>query len=229
MAYELVEDVLDHAPEGMSVAERLILVCIAEEARKGTRMAEIPQARLRKRTGLGEEGLKTAIRRLRDRGYEVRVPFAKDRHGKPIYAIPGRTCTYLVPAFDRPIGCDCRRCKEGVAVTPPPKEGVAQTPTAGAETPTAGVYDPTAGVRATPNQSGEPYGLSPDHAAPPSRAPQGRDDVAAAKQWARQRIAEAQKKNRQSVHRREGSAMAALNQAVLRIVPPPAEPEGATA
>lgn len=51
MAYQLVQEVLDHAPP-MTAAERLILVAIAEEIRSTTnRRCEIDTESLCRRTG----------------------------------------------------------------------------------------------------------------------------------------------------------------------------------
>lgn len=229
MAYELVEEILDHAPAGLTPAERLILVCIAEEARKGTRTAEIPAERLRRRTGLGDNGLRPALRRLESRGISVRLPLGKDRNGKPVYAIPGRVCAYSVPVFDAPIGCPCHRCEKAVPQHLLQTEEVPEHRQAVPQHRQAVPQHHAGGATAPPNQSGDPVGVSPDHASPPSRAPSGRDDIEAAKQWAREKAIEAQAKHRREGNRRDGSAMNRLNQALLRIVPVPPEAEGAPA
>lgn len=108
MAYELVEEVLDHAP-AMTAAERLILVCIAEKARLPERAAKITGEELARRTGgsIGERGIRQALTRLAERGLEVRVPIGYDKHGGPVYAVPGRVRHFHVPHF-RPAPGDCR-------------------------------------------------------------------------------------------------------------------------
>lgn len=115
MAYELVEEVLDHAPE-MTAAERLILVCIAEDARNVLdRAAKIPSERLLRRVGgeIGERGIRQALTRLAGRGLDVRVPLGYDRRGAPVYAVPGRVRQFRLPHF-RPAAGDCRcyGCRE---------------------------------------------------------------------------------------------------------------------
>lgn len=110
MAYELVEEVLDHAPEGLTPAERLVLVCIAEECRGTTRTRPIPTERIMKRTGLGPRGLRDACTRLESRGLRVRVIMGLDRRGHAIYAIPGRVCEWVLPVFPPADGCTCDPC-----------------------------------------------------------------------------------------------------------------------
>jgi hypothetical protein len=109
MAYKLVKEVLDHAPD-MTPAERLLLVCIAEECRGTNRLREIASEVLQRRTGLGARGLRDACTRLEARGFKVRVRFSTDKHGQPVYAVPGRVCQWLLPVFDPPKGCDCETC-----------------------------------------------------------------------------------------------------------------------
>lgn len=110
MAYELVEEVLDHAPEDLGPAERLLLVCIAERCRGNARMRDIGTAELRRRTGLDERGLRHAAQRLEKAGLKVRVALRLDKHGKPVYAVPGRVCRWVLPPLTPPDGCVCLRC-----------------------------------------------------------------------------------------------------------------------
>lgn len=110
MAYELVQEVLDHAPEDLDPGARLVLVCIAEECRGGSRMREIPSERLQRRTGLGARGLRDACKRLEARGIKVRVAMSVDRHNKPVYAVPGRSCQWVLPPLAPPDGCMCMPC-----------------------------------------------------------------------------------------------------------------------
>lgn len=113
MAYELVEEVLDHAP-AMTPTERLILVCIAEEARLPERAAKITGERMMRRVGseVGERGIRQALTRLAERGLEVRVPIAYDKRGGPVYAVPGRVRHFRVPHFlPAPGECRCHGCR----------------------------------------------------------------------------------------------------------------------
>lgn len=109
MAYKLVKEVLDHAPE-MTPAERLLLVCIAEECRGTNRIREIRSEVLQRRTGLGPRALRDAVGRLDTRGIKVRMRLSTDKHGKPVYAVPGRVCQWILPVFPPPAGCDCETC-----------------------------------------------------------------------------------------------------------------------
>lgn len=115
MSYELVEEVLDHAPAGLGAAERLVLVCIAEECRGKIRKRDIPAEDIRRRTGLGERGLRHACDRLAKAGIKVRVALALDRNGEPVYALTGKVCRWELPPFDPPPGCPCARCEEADA------------------------------------------------------------------------------------------------------------------
>lgn len=113
MAYKLVKEVLDHAPD-MTPAERLVLVCIAEECRGANRVREIPSEVLQRRTGLGARGLRDACTRLDSRGIKVRMRLSTDRNGQPVYAVPGRVCQWILPVFDAPKGCACDTCSDEV-------------------------------------------------------------------------------------------------------------------
>lgn len=110
MAYELVEEVLDHAPPELDPGARLLLVCIAEECRGGARIRDIPAADLRRRTGLGERGLRHACDRLEAAGLKVRVALALDKHGRPVYALTGKVCRWVLPPMPKPANCPCARC-----------------------------------------------------------------------------------------------------------------------
>jgi len=125
VAYQLVNDVLDHAP-GMTPAERLVLVAIAEETRSAGDVVKIPGSRMRRRAKLGERGLRDVLTRLAKRGIEVRVPLGADRRGQPIYAVPGEVPKYRLPAFPAPTGCDCRDdCRPPMYGPEPPYAQVA--------------------------------------------------------------------------------------------------------
>jgi hypothetical protein len=114
VAYQLVAEVLDHAPV-MTAAERLILVAIAEFARKDSRECSCAVEDLERRTGAGTTGVRAALRRLATRGLDVRVPLMTDGNGKPVYATRGRVPRYRLPCFPPPAGCACPSCRsEGV-------------------------------------------------------------------------------------------------------------------
>jgi hypothetical protein len=137
MAYELVAEVLDHAPEGLDPAERLVLLCIAEECRGNARIRDIPAERIRRRTGLGERGLRHVCDRLAAAGLKVRVALSTDRHGKPVYALTGKVCRWILPPLPIPDNCDCARCEGAASQVLPPETEDAQgrTPDAQGRTP----------------------------------------------------------------------------------------------
>lgn len=115
MAFELVEDILDHAPADLTHTEVLLLVAVAEFARVETRMAAVDQADLARRVRVDQDSIKKICQRLEKRGIQVRLAFAFDRIGRPLYAVPGRTSTYIVPTFVPPENCSCHRCTKGVS------------------------------------------------------------------------------------------------------------------
>lgn len=140
MAYELVAEVLDHAPDGLDPAERLVLLCIAEECRGNARVRDIPAERIRRRTGLGERGLRHVCDRLAAAGLKVRVALSTDRHGKPVYALTGKVCRWVLPPLPIPDNCDCARC-EGADPQVPRQTGEdseGRTPDAQGRTPDGG-------------------------------------------------------------------------------------------
>ena len=140
MAYELVAEVLDHAPEGLDPAERLVLLCIAEECRGSSRIRDIPAERIRRRTGLGDRGLRHVCERLAAAGLKVRVALSLDRHGKPVYALTGKVCRWILPPLPAPADCGCARC-EGADPQVPRQTGEdseGRTPDAQGRTPDGG-------------------------------------------------------------------------------------------
>lgn len=58
---------------------------------------ETPRETLRRRSGLSDAGLTKALRRLAASGLEVRVPLAIDNHGRPVYAVRGRSSDFQIP------------------------------------------------------------------------------------------------------------------------------------
>lgn len=111
MAYQLVQEVLDHAPP-MTAAERLVLVAIAETIRStAARQCDLDTEALQRRTGgLDPSNVRAAFRRLADRGLDVRVALGVDRGGKPVYAYRGQVPRYQLPQFPAPHGCRCVNC-----------------------------------------------------------------------------------------------------------------------
>lgn len=108
MGYRLYRHVLDHAPADLTSGERLLLLVIADDANDDTRLGRPGTDLLTHRTGIGSRGLRKALERLAERGFEVRVPITEDENGHPVFAVRGRRTTYRVPVFplrqDIPMG-----------------------------------------------------------------------------------------------------------------------------
>ena len=113
MAYQLVAEVLDHAPADLTPAERLALVAIAEWVRAGSRRCARPAGDLAARVGVSPESIGKVLLRLKRHGLEVRVAIGKDKHGEAVYAVPGRVSTFELPPLPAPAGCSCQTCKGG--------------------------------------------------------------------------------------------------------------------
>lgn len=135
MAWQLVVEVLDHAPPDLTAAELLVLVALAEKMpRRGP--YDYTTRHLMRRTRLKERGLRAAVERLAGRGIDVRVPIGVDKRGRPLYAAYGLAPRWKLPAFDPPDGCLCDSCEvsRGGAVVPPTSGGGT---TASSEAPSA--------------------------------------------------------------------------------------------
>lgn len=191
MAYELVAEVFDHAPEGMDPTCRVILLCIAEQCRRPrgstvpARVAQFPAELMRKRAGIADErGLRHALNRLRDRyGMNVRVAIKLDRRGMPVYAVPGQTCTWVLPPLPVPPDCGCQRCSEQAdAQVPLPEEEDGQVREGGHGMSQGGPPRPAGGRPSPPPHTGpETRGegtLAPRPQEPPHGCPRHQTDPA---------------------------------------------------
>lgn len=110
MSGKLVGEVVDWlrtpVASGVSLAERVILLVIAERANPATREMWRHKAdeenlfdRLLGATGLGRDGLTHALQKLGKRGLEVRVVIGTDKNGRPLYACKGRATRFALPEF----------------------------------------------------------------------------------------------------------------------------------
>lgn len=174
MSHALVTEVLDHAPAELTTLERLILVVIAEAAqdedRPGVpaREAWPSMETLSKRTGMPPRTVRAAMRRLAERGLDVRVRQGTDKRGAPVYAHYGHATQYRVPRL--------RGLREGGTGQPPlvGEGGTGQPPL----TPERGLPSdqeealerPEGGCPVPPNQK-EPEGTTPQPPAVASPAP----------------------------------------------------------
>lgn len=120
MGYELYRHVLNHAPADLSKEERLLLLAIADDANERTRLSRPGVGLLEHWTGMDAQAIKRALRKLAERGWEIRVPLARRGDGSPVYAFRGRRSTYRVPVFpprpDHPMGVagDLQTARMGV-------------------------------------------------------------------------------------------------------------------
>lgn len=94
------------AAEGLTQAERLVLLIIAERADKRTRrfwrhrIDELtPTELIASRVGVSADSLTKVLRRLAARGLEVRVPIGMNGKGQPVFAVRGRATDYVVPVL----------------------------------------------------------------------------------------------------------------------------------
>jgi hypothetical protein len=117
MAYELVSEVLDHTPVDLTPGEQLVMVVIAEyvlssDYARGVRRTSRPAAEVARRAKMTPSGLRQAFQRLAERGLELRVPLRTGKDNRPVYAMPGRSSTYEIPALAAANGgsCVCDTC-----------------------------------------------------------------------------------------------------------------------
>ena len=167
MAYDLVTEVLDHAPATITNVELVVMVAIAEwvqhdDYRRGIRQCSRAQADLSRRTRLAPAGVKTALQRLAERGLELRVPLSIGKDGRPVYAVPGRVSTYRIPPLPAPPGCSCSNCRAkqgGTTGSPSTNKGGPQAPLGGTTgSPSAGQNGVKGGPQAPP--TGKTSGIS---------------------------------------------------------------------
>lgn len=120
MSWQLVVEVMDHAPRHLSPQERLVLAIIAEYTRDARgRESEQSIEDLAWRAGLTASGAKQVLAKLEAKGVPVRVPRGIDKHGRPFYAVRGQVPRYRLPEFPAPPGCPCATCeKDGSDETP---------------------------------------------------------------------------------------------------------------
>jgi hypothetical protein len=121
--YQLVAEVLDHAPGGLDATAVLLLVAIAEDTRTPGEIREIGTESLCRRTRVDARGLRHVVARLADAGIKIRVPIGTDRLGRPLYAVPGRVPQWSLPTLSAPEGCSCRTC---TTVPPQPVDNATQ-------------------------------------------------------------------------------------------------------
>ena len=98
MGYRLYREIRDYAPLDWTPTERLVALMIADDAGEETRKSWIKLPELMARTGVRtESGIRQALQRLAKRGYEFRVPIAKGKDGRSVFAVKGHSLDFIVP------------------------------------------------------------------------------------------------------------------------------------
>lgn len=97
MGFKLYHEVSDFGPASWTVEQRMVAVVIALDANDQTRKSQISQGKLLCKTGLSVAGLKRALQKLAESGYDFRVAVKDDKNGNPVYAYRGHATDYLVP------------------------------------------------------------------------------------------------------------------------------------
>ncbi|MGW6258620.1 hypothetical protein [Streptomyces sp. NPDC055085] len=143
MGIKRIVEVLDHVPEELTAAERMVLVAIAENINdadpKRETWPDFNAGVLARRTGLtGDGALKRALQRLAKRGMEVRVPIATGKDGRLLYAVPGRQCRYRLPVLTGEVGASPGVTEGGTTVPPRAPQGGTTVPPGGTTVPPKG-------------------------------------------------------------------------------------------
>jgi hypothetical protein len=97
VGYKLYREVRDFAPADWTAVERLVAWVIADDARDETRRSFIESELIAIRTGLSARGIRAALQRLSERGYEFRVSHGKGSDGREVYAARNHPPDYQVP------------------------------------------------------------------------------------------------------------------------------------
>lgn len=101
---EVAEWLRTPAAGGLTVAERMVLVTIAERANEKTRMMWRHRSddvslseRIREVVGVSRQNLTKVFNRLAERGLEVRVQVGTTDAGKPVFAHKGHATDFRLP------------------------------------------------------------------------------------------------------------------------------------
>lgn len=108
------------AAKGMTTAERLVLVVVAERSNKLTRQMWAYKGDgktltdvIAGRVGVEPDSLTKVFRRLAARGLEVRVPIAENSKGEPVFAVRGHASDYVLPELPASVALPPARPKPG--------------------------------------------------------------------------------------------------------------------
>jgi hypothetical protein len=98
MGYELRRQIRDLLPEGfLTLAERNVLLELADCANDKTRLAYPGMEELVRMTDLPQTTVSKCLQRLAGKGIELRVAVGVDKNGRPVFAARGHQTTYRIP------------------------------------------------------------------------------------------------------------------------------------
>lgn len=97
VGYKLYRQIRDFAPQNWTSGELVVALMIADSANDGSRRSYIDAADLCKLARMTDNGVRKALQRLAEKGFEFRVSQGKDKHGRKVYAVSGKHVEYQVP------------------------------------------------------------------------------------------------------------------------------------
>src|SRR5258708_20984620 len=97
VGYKLYREVRDFAPAAWTHSELVVALMIADDASDRTRESWLPHALLCQRARLTDRGLRAALQRMAESGYEFRVTHGYGKDGRPVFAARGHATDYAVP------------------------------------------------------------------------------------------------------------------------------------
>lgn len=98
MGFPLRREVRNALPPGLlTLAERLVILEIADDACDETRRTMKGPVDLAPRIDVTPEALRKHVQRIEAKGIPLRIAIGKDANGSPIYARSGQQTNYLIP------------------------------------------------------------------------------------------------------------------------------------
>lgn len=97
VGYKLYRQIRDHAPQNWTSGELVIAFIIADSANEDTRRSYLEADELCRRARMSDRGVRKALEKLAERGFEFRVSRGKGKDGKEVYAVSGKRIEYQVP------------------------------------------------------------------------------------------------------------------------------------
>jgi hypothetical protein len=125
VGWKLAEAALDNMPAELTSGERCVVHAIAWSIKDATGEGWVTEPTLLQRSGLSPRGIRKALERLAERGYELRIAIDKDKHGQPVYAHRGQARQFRFPDEWRPVD---NSQKGGTPVPPNGEKGGTPVP-----------------------------------------------------------------------------------------------------